>query len=76
MSTDTFYARVDNKSHVFIRTESRFFDITDDEVPDRDGLVPDAILVSNETVAELVAKLARAKVRRSKITRFSKEAAV
>lgn len=60
--TNIFYARVDNKSHVFIRIESGFYDITDchvlndGEVPGRDGLLPDAQRVSDEEVTELVAQ--------------------
>ena len=60
---DTFYATVDNKSRVFIRTESRFFDITgckqvlaDGHIDDNDGLIPDAIQVSAQEVADLVAE--------------------
>ena len=60
--TDTFYYRVNHESHFFIRTESRFYEIadcrvlTDGEVPDHDGLLPNAKRVSDEKVAELVAK--------------------
>jgi hypothetical protein len=62
MLSDTFYARVDNKSHVFIRTEKHWFDIyacsvlTDgSRIGCNDGLIPNAVKVSEEEVAELVA---------------------
>lgn len=47
--------------------------LTDGELLNRDGLVHDARPVSNETVAEKVAKSAKAKVKRSKIRKFRKE---
>jgi hypothetical protein len=77
--TDTFIVKPGNKVIVLTRTESRFFDITncrvltDGVISDGDGLVPEARPVSNEFVAEIVAKSARAKVRRSNIKRFQKE---
>jgi hypothetical protein len=86
MSCDTFYARVNNKPHLFIRTESRFFDITncriftDDGIPEMGGLLSDAIEISAEGVAELYARFGirkpRAKFKASKIRRFQKEEAV
>lgn len=62
MSCDTFYARVNNKPHVFIRTESRFFDITDcsvltnGHIDENDGLVPNAMKMSDVEVADLLAE--------------------
>lgn len=54
--TDSYYVRVNNKSRVFKRTESGFYDITD-WVPDRDGaLLHNARRVSDVEVAELVAQ--------------------
>lgn len=64
----------------FIRTEKGFSEITgcriltDNEIANRDGLVPDAVRISDSYIAELVAqnKSTKAKVRRSKIRRFQK----
>lgn len=58
---DVFYAAIDNKIHAFIRTENRFFDITAACQPlanghiDDNGLIVDAIEVSAQEVADLVA---------------------
>jgi hypothetical protein len=79
MNVNTFYVVVNNKRHVPIRTESRFFDITnrrgltDGKTLGKDGLIPIAKSVSNKCAAEWVAKSARAKVRRSRIRRFRME---
>ena len=77
------YYRVKRNDKVFhlIRTESgRWFDIsncqalTDAEIPNRDGLIPNAQLVPAEVVAELVAKSLKAKAKsKSEIRRLGIE---
>jgi hypothetical protein len=61
MSCDTFYARVDNKPHVFIRIEKHWFDIygrsvraDGSRIDSNEGLIRNAVKVSEEEVAELV----------------------
>lgn len=57
-----FLSFPDNKTHLVVRTESRFFDITDcpinhdGHIDDNDGLIPDAIEIPTQTVADLYAQ--------------------
>lgn len=63
MSSDYYSIKHKDKSFGFIRTDSgRWFDIrdrpilTDGKIPNRDGVVHDAVRFTNEEVAEYVAE--------------------
>jgi hypothetical protein len=66
---------VHNKHYVCVRTESRFFDITNHRVL-TGGLVPKAREVSAEYVADLVVKSSKIKGKASRIKGVRKEEAV
>lgn len=57
-----FLSFPDNKTHLVVRTESRFFDITDrpinhdGHIDDNNGLIPDAVEIPTQTVADLYAE--------------------
>jgi hypothetical protein len=60
--SDHYLVNLENKSSQVVRTESRFFDITDcniltdGHIDDNDGLIPNAIEVTSQEVADLVAQ--------------------
>lgn len=71
-STNYYKFFVDGCQRDFVRTERHWYDVTRC-YPLTDGSLRDAVKVSDLDVAELVAKSARAKVRKSRIRRFQKE---
>jgi hypothetical protein len=74
--SDIFIVKVSHKSYHFVRTESRFFEISESEILSN-GPVVNAVSTPDSTVADLVAQGEREKQKTkgkaSKIRRFQKE---
>ncbi len=78
MNINYFKVRLAHKSYCFIRTERRFFEIsdcriqTDGRLNDYDGLVLNAVPVPDSTVADLVAQSSKTQKPRSKASKIRK----
>ncbi|MGH9952863.1 MAG: hypothetical protein ACRD5J_14665 [Nitrososphaeraceae archaeon] len=78
--TRTFNVRLSHKSYCFVRTESRFFEVSESRIL-ANGLVLDAIPVPDSTVVDLLAqaqassttKKQKPRGKASSIQRFRKE---
>ena len=76
MNVNYFNVRLAHKSYRFIRTESRFFEIsdyriqTDGGLNDYDGLALNAVPVPDSTVADLVAQSSKSQKTRSKASKI------
>ena len=73
--SDVYNVRLSHKHYCFVRTESRFFDISEAETL-ANGLVPNAAQNPDSAVADLVAQgeryLQKLKCKASNIRRFQK----